>query len=253
MGISKLILNKNFLTEKANLDELKFRDSMPEKEEWQGYIKNLTKIINDGRLQYLPFILKKGVKIEGKVIELGAGVCWFSSQISRLSRVNEVYALEFSKFLLSEISPRFMSALNAKEEKITRIQGDFNRVLFGDGTFDVVVIDAALHHATDLKSLLREINRVLKPNGTMIAIREPVIPAWRPGVKAHFGEEDKKRGVTENIYSLKEWKSSFRDCGLRLMTVPFMPKKSVKSKVLSQFMFLNNQLFGHYIFIAKKR
>lgn len=46
---------------------------------------------------------------------------------------------------------------------------------FADTTFNVVHCRQVLHHARDLTKLCAEINRVLKPGGTMIATREHVI------------------------------------------------------------------------------
>lgn len=49
------------------------------------------------------------------------------------------------------------------------------RLPFGDATFEVVFGRAVLHHVSDLEELCREFHRVLKPGGTLIAIREHVI------------------------------------------------------------------------------
>ena len=46
---------------------------------------------------------------------------------------------------------------------------------FSDNTFDVVYCRAVLHHARDLKALCREVFRVLKPGGILLATREHVL------------------------------------------------------------------------------
>lgn len=46
---------------------------------------------------------------------------------------------------------------------------------FADASFDVVFARAVLHHADDLDTALREMARVLKPGGLLLAIREHVI------------------------------------------------------------------------------
>ena len=48
---------------------------------------------------------------------------------------------------------------------------------FGDASFDLVHCRQVLHHAHDLPQLCREIGRVLKPGGRIIATREHVISA----------------------------------------------------------------------------
>jgi SAM-dependent methyltransferase len=49
------------------------------------------------------------------------------------------------------------------------------RLPFDDAMFDVVHCRQVLHHAHDLDQMLREIGRVLKPGGTVIATREHVL------------------------------------------------------------------------------
>ena len=46
---------------------------------------------------------------------------------------------------------------------------------FGDASFDFVHCRQVLHHARDLPQLCKEIGRVLKPGGMMMATREHVI------------------------------------------------------------------------------
>lgn len=246
---SKLILNKDFLSEKANVTEMNYRDKS--KEEYQDYINNFHKHAKDGKLEYLPYLRKRGIKISGKVLEVGAGICWLSSELSKIEDVNEVHALEFSEYLLKDIAPGIMNKLNAQESKIVRVQGDFNAMPFGNNSFDFVFIDAALHHATDLKHLLSEIKRVLKPNGMLIAIREPVLPTWRPWCRDSFGKHDKSNGITENIYSLSEWSDYFQAAGIKFIKIPFMPQTTLYKKLLQPLMALDNQLLGHYILIGK--
>jgi SAM-dependent methyltransferase len=46
---------------------------------------------------------------------------------------------------------------------------------FADGSFDIVYARAVLHHARDLSQLCREMGRVLRPGGRLLAVREHVI------------------------------------------------------------------------------
>lgn len=50
---------------------------------------------------------------------------------------------------------------------------------FADSTFDVVYGRAVFHHARDLQQLCREVFRVLKPRGVLIAAREHVVSSRR--------------------------------------------------------------------------
>lgn len=57
------------------------------------------------------------------------------------------------------------------------ICGDGNRLPFKDETFDAVFCGGALHHFPDIAEPLKEINRILKMNGILLAA-EP--NAWNP-------------------------------------------------------------------------
>ncbi|MGY4623000.1 class I SAM-dependent methyltransferase [Bradyrhizobium sp. USDA 4486] len=49
------------------------------------------------------------------------------------------------------------------------------RLPFDDGSFDVVFARAVLHHTRDLNAACKEMHRVLKPGGILVAVREHVI------------------------------------------------------------------------------
>ncbi|MFH1638662.1 MAG: class I SAM-dependent methyltransferase [Candidatus Woesearchaeota archaeon] len=252
MKKSRIIRHK--LTKKANKKELDYRNNMQLKESEYSDISNWFKRVNDGRLLVMQGLEKIGIRPKGRILELGAGSCWFASELSKLKQVRQVYALEFSETLLKEISPKIMKYLGAKEEKITRVIGDFNKLEFNDKTFDWVVFDAALHHITDMDQVLQEVRRVLKDGGSILAIREPVLPKLRPGIRETFGAHERSLGVTENIYTKNEWLEFFERNGLRLRFVQLMPREKSLHKIISMlpFRWLNGLLFAHYVFIAKK-
>jgi SAM-dependent methyltransferase len=87
---------------------------------------------------------------------------------------------------------------------------------FPDGGFDIVVCRQVLHHARDLPRLCREIARVLRPGGVMVATREHVIsrredlPAFLASHPLHhlYGGE--------NAFLLSEYEGAIRGAGLSL-------------------------------------
>ena len=87
---------------------------------------------------------------------------------------------------------------------------------FEDDKFDVVNCRQALHHARDLRQTCREINRVLKPGGLMIATREHVIseakdlPVFLDSHPLH------KYYGGENAYLLEEYLSAIAMSGLKI-------------------------------------
>jgi ubiquinone/menaquinone biosynthesis C-methylase UbiE len=221
--------------------------------------KSMAKIQGDGRLKNLSNLQRIGIGFYGKVLELGAGSCWFSSEISKIRSVEAVYALELSKSLLTRIAPLIMKRLQAKTNKIQRISGDFHELPFKENFFDMIVMDAALHHAVNPTQVLHEVKRVLKDQGFMLAIREPVLPLWRRGQKNIIGAEERSQGVTENVFTLSEWKRIFIRSGLKTKFRKATPTHSAKAdnliKKALRFLFLpmlNKYLFGYYYFLAEK-
>lgn len=254
MKQSKFIKFKTPLTERANISELHYRNKVSKEDKRMDSIAKWISKQKDGRLTYLPLLKKRGLAPYGKVLELGAGSCWLSSEISKYSSVKRVYALEFSEYILTEIAPKIMEHYKANTSKIIRVLGDFNRLEFNDKSFDYVIFDAAMHHATDIHHLLSEVKRILKDNGLVIAIREPVVPFFRPYVRWTFGKQDKKYGMTENIYSLSQWGHIFSNSGFVFKPVPFItPVNSLKRLLnIAPLPIINRLFFGHYIFILKK-
>jgi len=194
---------KHLQTDKINRDELNYREKIQPCEYNYGSLAQLS----DGRINILPLLSQ----IRGKVLELGAGSCWLSSELSRKEPVTEVFSLDMSEQLLTVVAPQVMEYLGADISKITRIVGDFNDLsIFGNSTIDFVLFDAALHHIplNSYREVFSEIHRVLKPTGQVIAIREPflsLIPLVSHVQCYTFGRYEKKYGVTENTFSKNQW------------------------------------------------
>jgi len=196
-----------------NTDEIKYREEIQPQEEMfnhpQRWIKNMRK----EKLK-IPLILKKkGIEFRGRILEIGAGSCWFSSVLSKFPEVKEVYALDFSKHILTKVAPAMMDYLNADSKKIVRVRGSFYNLIRLGKKFDFVVADETLHHADYPIKLLNGIGNVLKQDGRIVFIREPIasrMPILGSVNKRISGSRERKYGVTENIYTLNEWYEIFQ-------------------------------------------
>lgn len=242
---------KDSFTDKSNRNELKYRNEEALNDERTNTIEKWKQRVMNGRLSIITQIKENGITFNGNILELGAGMCWFSSELSKINEVNEIYALEFSEVLLKEVAPHIMAFLNADTGKITRVVGDFYNLKFEKGKFDYVVFDAALHHVEHLDIILKQIENVLKKDGKIIAIREPVLPDWRKGERESFGKADKNHGVTEMIFTIDEWRKKFKDNGYNIDFISYRPTDKLLHKIIEYFPFslFNKKLFGNYIFI----
>lgn len=85
---------------------------------------------------------------------------------------------------------------------------------FGDETFDLVHARQVLHHARDLTQFCKELRRVLKPGGMLLATREHVIsssdqlPAFLAGHALH------KYYGGENAFTLETYLAALKGAGL---------------------------------------
>lgn len=87
---------------------------------------------------------------------------------------------------------------------------------FAHDTFDVVNCRQVLHHARDLPQTCREIFRVLKPGGVMVATREHVISRKEDLSKFLDSHALHKFYGGENAFLLQEYLAALRGAGLRV-------------------------------------
>ena len=135
--------------------------------------------------------------------------------------------------------------IRANEAKITRTPADFEKLDFPANHFHAVVCSDALHQSAHIPRVLREVKRVLKPNGTFIAIREPV----RPFVKLKPRKGKAAEVVELPGYSLGEYRDYFEAAGLKLTVKRVVLSRGVKyyfDKVV------NGLTHARYAFVATK-
>lgn len=223
MNQSKLVKHK--FTKDLNEKEVNYRNIIQPQEDKFNDISKWIKTINDGRRNISP-ILYRLIEFKGEILELGAGSCWFSSELSLLKSVNKIYCLDISEFILKNVAPYVMEHLGANTEKLIRVIGDFNKLYFQDKKFDYVVFDASLHHIPEdsFIEILKEVYRVLKIDGKVVAIRESFlspIPIFNKYRRRTFGLHEKKYGVTENIFTKREWENMFENAGFECHFIPY--------------------------------
>jgi SAM-dependent methyltransferase/uncharacterized protein YbaR (Trm112 family) len=153
------------------------------------------------------FSICAGVDWKDKaVLELGAGRCWLTAHLVRQGAravavdilEDEVMGLGCGRFFLEE------------GLYFERVICDMHHLPFRDGSFDAVAATATLHHSPFPDALLREVRRVLKPDGILVAANEPLYVPWRET------PEEERKGAHEGAYTLWSWLRQLRRNGFRV-------------------------------------
>ena len=149
----------------------------------------------------------------GKALDLGAGRGISSYALARDGW--EVTALEPDPSDL--VGAGAIHSLARASGLHLNVVSEFSEQLpFADNTFDVVNCRQVLHHARDLPQTCREIFRVLKPGGVMVATREHVL-SKKEDLQAFLNAHSLHKFYGgENAFLLGEYISAMKDAGLRL-------------------------------------
>lgn len=100
------------------------------------------------------------VKQFNQMLELGSGNGdFFERHIDDLSHTLDITLSDFSQGMVDILEDKYKNS-NVKVQQV-----DIQNIPFEDNSFDVVVANAMLYHVPDLEAGLKEVKRILKPNG----------------------------------------------------------------------------------------
>src|SRR5688572_10465954 len=110
-----------------------------------------------------------------RVLDVGAGNGWLAR---RLADSFAVTALD--------VDPGDTGLGGLDDRRVARVRSDLQALPLAAGSFDAVVVAAALHYAIDQAGALTELARVLRPRGIIVIADSPVYAdaaardaAWR--------------------------------------------------------------------------
>ena len=122
---------------------------------------------------------------EGRVLEIGVGT---GINFPLYKHCTEVDAIEPNPYMIDKAEVR----KNQASVPINLIESRAEHLPFASGTFDTVVVTLVLCSVDHPKQVLREINRVLKPNGRVLilehvkmeksflaGLQEVLTPIWK--------------------------------------------------------------------------
>ncbi len=117
-------------------------------------------------------ISRSGIKEGMKVLEVGCGSGAFTTFVARaVGDKGEVFALDIQPEMLKQIENKLKRSENKDIKNIQLIEGDALNMPLEDNYFDLVYSITVFQEIPDKNKALKEIKRVLKPNG-VLAITE---------------------------------------------------------------------------------
>jgi ubiquinone/menaquinone biosynthesis C-methylase UbiE len=182
----------------------------------------------------------RGLGPFARSLEIGSGTGYFTLNLLRAGVIVQATC--------SDISPGMLGALSANAERlgldVRTVPADAERLPFPDGSFELVLGHAVLHHIPNLARAFAEFERVLAPGGTVLFAGEPsrygdrlarvpkraasaVAPLWRravgagPAPPAEGGAPDAAlEGVVDvHAFAPSELSTFARGAGLREVRV----------------------------------
>jgi len=248
---SRYIEKTGYLSQYAHERTVAVRESAARRFVESGDEAEWLRSVQKNLPRFIPFLTKKcGLEFRGRILEIGAGGAWLSAEVSKLPKVVEIIATDFSPTLLREQAPRVFKSLKANTAKITRMPGDFHKLDFPNNHFDFVVSSEVLHDSANIVQVLREVKRVLKPGGQFVAIREPVWPLVKIKSRAKMIAKLLATGVNDRFYTLSDYKEFFRQAGM-----PLEIKRANTSTGFKYYLnaVVNGLTHARYAFIGTKR
>jgi SAM-dependent methyltransferase len=143
-------------------------------------ISRVTDLLNSIGLQreFDFFVNRFRHLVKGNVLDVAAGICWATAQLSKLADVSAVDALEFSLPRIDKFADNVIAGLNGDESKIRKIYGSFYDI-HPERKYDLAYLSQAFHHADKPVLLLAELDRVLKPGGAIAMLGEHPVTSWQ--------------------------------------------------------------------------
>ena len=107
------------------------------------------------------------------------------------------------------------AVLNAGGLQARIVEAFGEQLPFESASFDIVYVRQGLHHANDLKAMLLEYARVLRPNGILLACREHVVDDYGRSLDRFLSAQvDHQLYGGEHAFTLSDYRAEIDAAGL---------------------------------------
>lgn len=153
------------------------------------------------------------------VLDFGCGDGHHAAEISNMG-ARQVVGVDISEAMIQRAK-----ANEVPERSISFTLYDGKQIPSPDAGFEIVMSNFVLHNISDTESILKEINRVMKPGGQFVGIFN--VCEVRPGhehlynthIPIRLGQEEPPLIVQNLAKSIEEIRVSFKNSGLQIKTV----------------------------------
>lgn len=213
-----------------------------------------------------------------KVLEIGVGNGSHAQILATNSK--DFTGIDLTDYAIKSAKER-MKIFGIESAKI--IQMNAEELEFQDDSFDFIWSWGVVHHSANTQQILKEVNRVLKPEGTfqsMVYHRSfwfyYVFGILTGTFRGHFFRGDTLHealqkttdGAIARYYSVGEWDRELNEAGLKMThseimgsksTILPIPRSNLKYKILDKIpdrfsrYFTNNLEMGHFLISESRR
>ena len=113
-------------------------------------------------------VQRMNLKASDRVLDLACGTCVFTKEALRQVPSLKVEALDFNAEMLAQGEIRLEQA--GLLEQVNLVQGDPPPRPYADNTFDAAMSGFAMRNVPDIKQVMKEMQRVVKPGGKVVVL-----------------------------------------------------------------------------------
>lgn len=241
-----MIIGGQSVVESANSDQ-RFYDEEPVGPE---VIRAHATAMRELTGMWFPRLEQHAARRRLRALELGSGTCVLAALVAQLDCVESVVCTDISRRRMEESLRSTLQIVRTDPSKFDYAELDFNKPFpIEDSSLDLVVCDAALHHARSMWFTLAEVNRVLKPGGLFVAQRERFLAPLTGHIvtRRMLTDPEFEAGVSENSYTVGQYRYYLSIAGFEMHAMP--AEQGAKFKMLSA---LNGILFSKYVLWGTK-
>ena len=196
------------------------------KQDWYGHLngkqeiehwltenyKSSSQINLSRRLLFVGDLLKAD-GLTRNILELGGGASDMSAFLSTQFKGNHTQVPIFtvsdiSMALIEKFFPKVCKFFNVDIARFPRVVSFGESIPFESNTFDAIIAKSAVHHFESFVDAGHEIHRVLKINGSLVFLNDPIIKPRFPGRgrgDASGSSQELALGFNCRAYSFREY------------------------------------------------